>query len=318
MKSLTRNDCAQWLATHDNFVILTHGAPDGDTLGSAAALCLGLRQLGKSAWVLENEETPEHLAYLCQGITCQQPADHATIVSVDVAAPHLFTQLHQQYVSRIALRIDHHGRSTSFTDLELVDPTSGACAEIIYDIFMLLGVTLTPEIAIPLYTGTATDTGCFRYANTTAHTFTVAAACAATGANLQPINQALFDTVSLNKLRVQAWVTEHTAFYRDGKVAVCAIPLSLAQDLGVAEEETGGMSGFVRSIEGVCMAATLRESEEGKVYISLRAVPGYDCAAVCEKFGGGGHKGAGGAGSDLPLAEITTLLTNAMLEQFGE
>ena len=318
MTSLTRNDCATWLLRHDNYTILTHGAPDGDTLGSAAALCLGLRALGKKAFVLENDETPEHLAYLCNGLTCVQPEDNTTFVSVDVAAPHLLTELHRQYVSRIALRIDHHGRSTSFTELELVDPASGACAEIIYDLLLLLGVDLTPEIAIPLYTGTATDTGCFRYANTTAHTFTVAAACAATGANLQPINQALFDTVSLNKLRVQAWVTEHTQFHCGGKVAVCAIPLSLAEELGVSEEETGGMSGFVRSIEGVCMAATLRESAEGKVYISLRAVPGYDCAAVCEQFGGGGHKGAGGAGSELPLQEITGLLTKAMLEQFED
>ena len=316
--TMNRNECARWLLSHDHFAILTHSAPDGDTLGSAAALCRGLRALGKTAWVLENGETPEHLAYLCEGLTCPLPEEGATLISVDAAAPHMFPEPLLQYVDRIALRIDHHGRSTSFTPLELVDPASGACAEIIYDLLTLLEVEITPEIAIPMYTGTATDTGCFRYANTTAHTFTVAAACAASGANLQPINQALFDTVSLSKLRVQAWVTEHTVFHCGGSVAVCSIPLRLSEELGVSEEETGGMSGFVRSIEGVRMAATLRESEDGKVYISLRAGPGYDCGTVCQKFGGGGHKGAAGAGSDLPLAEITALLTDAMIAHFEE
>lgn len=315
---MTRSECARWLAERDNYCILTHGKPDGDTLGSAATLCLGLRQLGKRAVVLENPEIPRHLDYVCRGLMTAEPAENAVLVSVDVAALHLLPEDHRQYCSRIALRIDHHGSATSFTPEELVDPKSGACAEILYDVLTEMGMRMTPEIAVPLYTGTATDTGCFRFANTTAHSFTVAAACAATGANLQPINQALFDTVSLNTLRVRAWVTEHTRFYAGGKAAVCALPLRLKEELGVSEEELGGMSGFIRSIEGVCMAATLRESEEGKIFLSLRAVPGYDCAAVCEKFGGGGHKGAAGASSELPLEEAAKVLTETMLTQFPE
>lgn len=313
---MTRSECAQWLQGRDNYCILTHNKPDGDTLGSAATLCLGLRSLGKTAAVLENPETPEHLAYLCRGITVEKPGENDTLISVDTAAPHMLPEVHRQYVERIALRIDHHGSATPFAREELVDLGAGACAEIVYDVLTEMGMALTAEIAIPLYTGTATDTGCFRFANTTAHTFAVAADCAATGANLQPINQVLFDTVSLNKLRVQAWVTGNTRFFADGKVAVCALPLRLTEELGVGEDEIGGMSGFVRSIEGVCMAATLRESGEGKIFISLRAVPGYDCAAVCEKFGGGGHKGAAGASSRLPLEESAKALTEEMLTQF--
>jgi phosphoesterase RecJ-like protein len=315
---MTRAECARFFAQRDNFVILTHSAPDGDTLGSAGGLCLGLRAAGKTAAVLENPETPEHLAYLVQGLMVSQIPENAVLVSVDVPAPGMLPEAHQALIPRIALRIDHHGRSTSFTELELVDPGTAACAEIVYDILVEMGVALTAQMAIPIYTGTATDTGCFSFANTTAHTFTVAAACAATGANLQPINQALFDTVSLQKLRVQAWVTGHTKFFCGGKAAVCAMPVTLAQELDVAEEDVGGMSGFVRSIEGVCMAATLRESDEGKTFISMRAVPGYDCAAVCEKFGGGGHKGAAGGGSVLPLAELEQAVMEAMKEQFGE
>ena len=312
---MTISEVAAWLQERDHFCILTHGGPDGDTLGSAGALCLGLRAAGKTAYILENSETPEHLAYCVEGLTVAEVPENALLVSVDVAAVRMLPPESAVLVDHIALRIDHHGSSTSFAPLELVLPEYGACAQIIYEILMAMGVELTAEMAIPLYTGTATDTGCFRFANTTTHTFLVAAACAATGAKLQPINQALFDTISLNKLKVQAWVTANTHFFCDGKGAVCAMPATLAQELGVEEDEVGGMSGFIRSIEGVCMSGTLREDAEGKIFLSTRGVPGYDCAQVCAVFGGGGHKGAAGGSTTMPLAEAKTIMIAEITKQ---
>ncbi len=313
---MTRTECVQWLLTHDNYCILTHSGPDGDTLGSADGLCRALQVAGKSAFVLHNEEIGDRLSYLCDGIMSTDVPENATVISVDVASPRMLTENAQPLLERIRLRIDHHGSGTSFAPLELVDPATASCAEIVYDLITGLGVALTPEMALAIYTGTATDTGCFRYANTTANSHLVAARCMEAGAEVAQLNQLLFDTVSLNKLKVQGWVTENTKFYQNGAVAVCALPVTLVDTLGVPEEEIGGVSGFIRSIEGVKMAATLRESSDGRVFVSMRAVPGYDCAAVCEQFGGGGHKGAAGASSTLPLQEITQKLTEAILEQF--
>ena len=311
---MTRTDVARWLAEQDNFCIMTHAGPDGDTLGSAATLCLGLRSLGKSAAVLDNPEISDKLAYLCEGLLTEEPAENAVFVSVDVAAAYMFTENQLPYVEKIALRIDHHGNSTSFSPLELVDPKSASCAEIIYDILQEMGCVLTAEMAIPLYTGLATDTGCFRFANTNTHTFTTAAACVAAGANIQPINQALFDTVTLNKLKVQAWVTEHTVFLSEGRAAYCAMPKTLATELGVDERDVGGVAGFVRSIEGVRFAVTLRESnEDDKVYLSARAIPGYDAAALCAKFGGGGHKGAAGGSTTMSLSDAIQKVETELL-----
>lgn len=311
---MTRTDAARWLAEHDNFCIMTHAGPDGDTLGSAATLCLGLRSMGKSAAVLDNPEISDKLAYLCEGLMVEEPAENAVFVSVDVAAPYMFTENQLPYVEKIALRIDHHGNAASFSPLELVDSQSASCAEIVYDVLQEMGCQLTAEIAIPLYTGLATDTGCFRYANTNAHTFTTAAACVAAGANVHPINQALFDTVTLNKLKVQAWVTEHTVFLSEGRAAYCAMPKTLATELGVDERDVGGVAGFVRSIEGVRFAVTLRESnEDDKVYLSARAIPGYDAAALCAKFGGGGHKGAAGGATTMSLADTIQKVETELL-----
>ena len=311
---MTKRDAAVWLAERDSFCILTHRKPDGDTVGSAAALCLLLRKLGKKASVLENPELTPKLAWLHEGLTVAQPGEEDTLVCVDVASPGMLPKAFEKYQDRIALRIDHHGTATSFTPNELVEPQTGACAEIIYDIMMEMWVELDKDIARALYVGTSTDTGCFRFSNTTAHTFLVAAACASAGAPVYEINQEMFETNSLARLRVQGWMAENAKFLADGKMAICAISRAVEECLGADEDDMDNISGFPRTIAGVKMAATLRENGQDGVKLSIRAVPGYDAAAVCAKFGGGGHKGAAGASIALPLEEAVKVVEAAMLE----
>ena len=312
---MTRNECAAWLQAHDNFCILTHARPDGDTIGSASALCVGLRQLGKTAHVLDNTQSSPFLKRCLLGLTVDAPKDTDVLVSVDVASPHLFPVEHQQYLSRIALRIDHHATSISFTPEEYVDAASAACGEIIYELLMDMGAEMTKEIAWRMYIAISTDTGCFRYSNTSAHTYRVAAACAETGANLYPITQELFDTTSISELKLQNWIVEHAQFYCNGQIAVCGIPK--AKEETVSKEDLEGMSGFLRSIEGVRISATLREIEGG-CKVSVRAVPGLDASSVCTRFGGGGHKGAAGASIQLPMEEALEVISAALKNALEE
>lgn len=306
---MTRNECALWLQQHDNFCILTHARPDGDTIGSATALCVGLRQLGKTAHVLNNTGASPFLKRCLVGLTVDAPETNDTLISVDVASPHLFPAEHQQHLSRIALRIDHHVSATSFTSAEFVDASSAACGEIIYELLMEMGAEMTKELAWRLYIAISTDTGCFRYSNTTAKTYRVAAACAETGADLYPITQELFDTTSISELKLQNWIVEHAQFLCGGKAAVCGIPAVMENN--VSKEDLEGMSGFLRSIEGVCVSATLREIEGG-CKVSVRAVPGFDAATICKRLGGGGHKGAAGANLALPMETALKVVTAAL------
>ena len=308
---MTRSECAAWLLSHDNYCILTHGRPDGDTLGSASALCLGLRQLGKTAYILENPGTTPYLGRCILGLTKAAPEIGDTLVSVDVASPQMLPIIHRDYADRVRLRIDHHASATPFTKLELVEPETAACGEIIYELLMEMGVELTKEMAWRLYIALSTDTGCFRYANTTAHTYLVAGACAATGAELYPITQELFDTNSLSKLRLQSYIVENARFLMGGRAAVCAIPKAMEET--VTREDMEGIPGFLRSIEGVKISATIRVSPEG-CKLSVRAVPGYDATEVCRKFGGGGHKGAAGATLNMSLEEATEAAIRALTE----
>ena len=310
MATMNRLETAQWLAARDRFVILTHRRPDGDTIGSAAALCLGLRQLGKTAHVLVNAEVTPKYAPLLEGITKVEAWAGDTVIAVDVAAFSMLPDPFKKYM--ISLRIDHHENRETFSDNELVDPAAAACGDVIYDILQAMQVTLDTPIANALYTAVSTDTGCFRFANTTSHTLAVASACAAVSKDIFSINQAIFDTNSLARLRVQGYLVANARFLQDGKAVVCALPRSVEQELGATEDDLENISGFPRSIEGVKLAVTLREEPNGRIKISARAVPGCDAAALCAKFGGGGHKGAAGASIDCTMAEAVEKIIAAI------
>ena len=306
---MTRNNAAAWLLEHDHYCILTHVRPDGDTLGAASALCVGLRQLGKTAHTLDNAQASPFLNRCLLGLTKAAPEESDLLISVDVASPQMLPNEHQQYLERIALRIDHHASATSFTPMELVDATSAACGEIIYDLLVAMGTEMTKDIAWRLYIAISTDTGCFRYANTSANTYRVAAACAETGADLYPITQELFDTTSIPELKLKNWIADNARFLRGGHAAVCAIPKAVEST--VSAENLEGVSGFLRSIEGVRISATLRETENG-CKVSVRAVPGLDAGAICSRFGGGGHKGAAGASLSMPMEDALEIVAAAL------
>ena len=170
------------------------------------------------------------------------------------------------------------------------------------------------QIAEAVYVGVSTDTGCFRYSNTKDHTFATAAECAKAGARVYELNQELFETNTLGRLRMQAWIVDHMKMLRGGEMAIVAIPMAVEEELGVTQDDMDNISSFPRTVAGVCMAATLRETTDGDTKISVRAIPGYDATIVTTQFGGGGHKGAAGASMKMPISEAVKAVEKAMLE----
>ena len=307
---MTLNEAAAFLLSRDHFAIVTHRRPDGDTLGSAALLCRGLRQLGKTAHVLENPEITKKYTQLVAGLTKPATESSDTVIAVDVAADNMLMPGTEGL--RIDLRIDHHRTSISFSAQELVDPVAAACGQIIYDLLMEMGVSLDEPMAVALYTAISTDTGCFRFANTQSHTLEVAAKCAEVITDLYGLNQRLFGTVSLAKVRLQSWLIEHALFLQNNRVVICPLPLEVEKQLGITEDDTENLSGFPRSIEGVLLAATLRETPQGDIKMSVRAAPGYDAGSICAKFGCGGHRGAAGATVKMTMNEAVQALIAAL------
>lgn len=314
MKKLTRADTADWLRRNDRFCIITHRRPDGDTIGSAAALCRGLRAMGKTAHILENPEITEKYRFLHKGLTCTECYTGATVISVDVASETMFPQRLEYLKDQVELSIDHHGTNSDYARMGLVDAQAAACGEIICDLLNLLKVPMNQEIAEAIYVAVSTDTGCFRYSNTTAKTLRTAAACLEAGADSYGINMKLFETTRLARLKMNAYMAQNLELYRDGRIALCRIPLEAEYDCGVEEDDMENVSNFARNVEGVELAVTFRTEPAGATKLSVRSAPGYDAAAVCAAMGGGGHVAAAGARLDCSQSEAREKVLEVLKE----
>ena len=287
------NEVAALLRQHDNYLLLSHRRPDGDTIGCCAALCLGLRTMGKRAAVYPNPQFTPKYAALLEGTVAERVQGGETIVSLDTASAGLLPFGMEQ--AEVLLRIDHHATDVSYAAHTLVQPDKAACGEIVYALLCELGVPLTKKIAEALYAAISTDTGCFRYANVTPNTFRVAAACLEAGADAHSWNRRLFEVKRRARLELESYLVQNTRFYANGKVALSRIPAALVQSLGLTEDDLDDISGFGRCIEGVQIAVMLRELAEEGGKVSIRTVAPFSAARICERFGGGGHPGAGGA-----------------------
>ena len=306
---MTYTEAAAWLRAHDRYLILTHKRPDGDTIGCAAALCRGLRGLGKTAHICPGTgETHLFTPYL-EGLLAPEDYQPDTVVSVDIAARGLFTKSGEPWLERgVDLAIDHHPSQEFFAKETCLDAGRAACGEIIYEILNELGQVNT-ETAVPLYVAVSTDTGCFQYGNTTADTHRVAAALMATGMDVFPLNKRHFRTKTWARLQVERLIVERMHRYEDGKIAVAPVSLSLMDEAGATEEDMEDIAAFLGQIEGVETSVTIRELEDGACKLSVRTSGGLNATKVCALLGGGGHAAAAGCtvGGTLEQAESAIL-----------
>jgi len=310
---MTNLETIDYLRTHDNYLILNHRRPDGDAVGSAAALCRALRQMGKTASVWKNPETTErYLSYL-DGLETQEVPEGATLISVDLAAETLLPLNGLDFAGRIVLSIDHHMSNTGYAEYTNVDPKCAACGELLLEILRELG-PVTKEMADALYLAVSTDTGCFQYSNVTGDTLRTAAALKDLGADTFSINKTMFGTKTIARLRLESALTNSAEFYAEGLVAVCCISQSLMDSIGATEDDAEDISGFPRSMEGVQIGVLVKELREGGAKISLRTGDAYNASEICGKLGGGGHRAAAGAQDDAGMESAKARILAAIAE----
>lgn len=291
---MTIRETADYLLAHDDYLILTHRRPDGDTVGSACALCRGLRALGKHAALYPNPELADRLAPLAEGLFAGADPAGKTLVAVDIAGASLFPRGAEALAEATALAIDHHGSHDVFAKRSLVLPGAAACGEIILSLLDELEAPLTDAIAEAVYVAVSTDTGCFRYGNTTGDTHRAAARCLEAGADVFYWNRVLFLEKSLPRLRLEAYLTKNAELYRDGRTALCILPQEILKEYGVTESDLEDISGFPRDIAGVEIGVMLRPDPDGNK-VSLRTHEPWNASEICALWGGGGHPAAAGA-----------------------
>ena len=206
--------------------------------------------------------------------------------------------------------------NTGYAAATLVAPGCAACGEVIFRLLEALTVPVDKGIAEALYLAIATDTGCFRYSNVTAETMRIAAQLMDCGAAAYPINKVMFETKRLPRLRLEAYLIEHVAFFSAGRIGISIIPAHLRQQLGLTSDDLDDISGFARDIEGVEIGAMLRQQPDGSTKLSVRSSPAFDACAICAKLGGGGHKAAAGASLPLPPDHAQAALLQAIYDVY--
>lgn len=310
---LTVPETAALLRTFDNILILTHVRPDGDTVGCAAALCASLRALGKTAYLLPNPELTDTTAPYF--VPYAAPADFAPekVASTDIATLGLLPENARPYADRIDLAIDHHPSFEHFGRANIVRPEAAACGELVYDILAALG-PITPELALPLYVAVSTDTGCFAYANTTAHTHAVAAALMRTGIDYQTVNKVFFRTKTRKRMQLEGAMLSACEFYDNDRVAVLSVPMSLMERFQATESDAEDLSALGGQIQGVDCAVTMRELRPNVWKLSLRTGTRVNATNVCRLLGGGGHAAAAGATVEAPWPEAKRRILEAIAQ----
>lgn len=281
-------ECAQMLAQQDDILILTHAHPDGDTLGCGFALCRALMKMGKICAVINADEIPKKYDYLYENIAPIK-FRQSYVVAVDVATVNLLGSLEGQY--HIDMCIDHHSTNTEYADYLLLDDVPAAC-QIVFEVIKALGVDIDSKIASCLYTGLTTDTGCFRYASTTAQTYRAAAELIELGADNGRINRVMFETKTKTYARLERLALDSMRFYENERVAIITITQEMYQLTGSNEQETEAIAPLTRQIEGVEIGITIREKSDGTCKASIRTFESVNAAMLAKEFGGGGHSQA--------------------------
>ncbi len=291
MRNMNYKQCAKQLLTHENILIITHRNPDGDTAGSAAALCSALRRAGRTAWLYPNPQIEGKLLEYCGSLFAPEDFIAKYVVATDVADEALFPK---GFEGSVNLCIDHHPTNSGFAAESLVKPDKASCAEIILELIQNMNAGLTKEEATLLYIGLSTDTGCFQYANANAAAFRAAAEMLRCGADSQEINRRFFRKVSLARLKLESMIYGSLRFYRDGQICVACVTREMIEKAGVCEEDLDDLASLAGRAEGSELSLTIREQADGTSKVSVRSSEKVSSCAVCEVFGGGGHLRASG------------------------
>ncbi len=316
MKLIDTQQAAHRLKAAHALRVLAHSHPDGDTLGCAFALAWAAHRLGKDVCVLCEDPTPPMFAFMSEGLP-QREREDGLLVCVDVADEHLLGErLGKRFGGQIALSIDHHAANRLFAAETCAYPTAAATAEIVSDIIDLLGVLMDQTIAACLYAGISTDTGCFRYSNTTARSHRYAARYMDLGVPTETLDRAFFETKTKTYAALERMAFEGLRFYCDERVAMIVVTQEMFRKSGSNEDEFIQLVPQTRQIEGVLVGVSFREREDGTFKISLRSHAPVDASEICAKMGGGGHARAAGCASGKPLeeavAEVIGHITTAL------
>ena len=308
-------ETATWLKARDNFLVITHRRPDGDTLGCAAGLVNGLREIGKTAYILFNPETTEKYLQFVEKFWAPEDFVPSEVIVVDIASLGLFPKNGDAYFDSVTLCIDHHPSNSNFCDKNLFDFSRASCGEIVYDLLLELSGNVSAESATYLYVALSTDTGCFSFANTTANTLFVASKLIDAGAPHARINRMLFREKAKGRIVLEGMIFSGLQFYCSDTVGIATVTNEMMRKAGVTDNDMDEVASIPGSVANVMVGITIRElSSPNDCKVSVRSSMAFSSNDFCAHFGGGGHPMAAGFSLEKTVSEIRDLIVAAIPE----
>jgi Exopolyphosphatase-related proteins len=303
--------------------VLSHVRPDGDAIGSQLAMALSLIGLGKTVDAWNEDGLPEAFSFLRRsGLVTVPPNDTRTldlVIALDTATrDRLGTSLQAIRQANCWINIDHHASNPSYGDLNYLDLTSPATGQIVFELIQTQRYPLSLEIAEALFVAISTDTGSFRYRNTSAHTFEVAAELVRQGVDVARISHFLYESQPKRRVLLLHELLQNARFYADDRIGTMALTLEKKKQLGIQPADTDGLIDVVRGIETIVVAILFEELENGRVRVSMRSKNAQiDVNKICGEFGGGGHPLAAGARIRGSLEQAERLVTNRVSNEIA-
>ena len=312
--SETLNELCEGLKKTDHFLLASHVNPEGDAIGSMLALESLLRRLGKKTLVACEDPFPERLRCLPsdrwnQAKDIPPGQKFGGLVVTDCPTLDRIGSVTRLLSPETRIfNVDHHVTNTHFGHYNYIQPTASASGEVVYEIFKWFKMKITPEDATNLYVAISTDTGSFKYSNTTVHSHRVAAELIQTGIDIEKINDSLYATYSLEKIQLYSILLGKVQTSSDQAVAWVGLTCEDLARTGATYEDAEGFIDFLKYLKEVQFAFFMSEMNgalKGQVKVSFRSKGDYDVAQVASKFGGGGHKKAAGCTIHGTLEQAT-------------
>lgn len=312
-RSLTLGEVCDRLCEEKSTLIIYHVRSDADAIGSAFALRELLRLMGIPSICACADEIPDRLRFLTDGVQGSvvpeegMELDAERVISVDSGSPQQLGDLYTRLHKYVDLMIDHHGMGAVYADY-YIDPEASATGEILYEIAKELFRRgkideIPPRVINGVYAAICSDTGCFRFANTTPKTLRYAAELLEAGAEQQEINRLLFEAKSVKQVRAEGEAARRLNLYDGGRIASVTFPYSSKFSLSLSDEHLETIIDIPRSIGGVEVAFSVRQPKDSPHFrVSMRSSSEVDVSRICALFGGGGHKKA--AGCSIEAANV--------------
>jgi len=321
----TYEQIGEVLKNHQSFVLLSHVRPDGDAIGSQLALGFSLMAMGKSVRMINDDGLPDNLTFLPGAEKIETPPadpfDVEVAIALDTATkPRLGeASLHAASKAKIWINIDHHISNPKYGDLNLIDSTSPATGQILYELITALDMPIPEETRDAIYVAVSTDTGSFQYPSTTARTYDLGAALIRRGLNVGEINSRTYDNHPYRRVELMRALLNTLELSEDGLVANWQMFDRTRAELDLRPEDSEGLIDIIRAIRGVLLAVFFEELPDGKIRVSMRSKDRrLDVCQIALQFGGGGHALAAGIRMPGPIAEAKSRVLAAIRARINE